>query len=89
MKNNSGINLSIIIRIRTAYRLICLIPIIVILSNTFAYGGEKQMRPVFSLEGLKLDVIPKKEYNLKNRLLDGVFPVLFDNAIGTNQVGNA
>ncbi|MCG8334350.1 MAG: hypothetical protein MJE63_07515, partial [Proteobacteria bacterium] len=51
--------------------------------------AESTMRPVYSLEGLKLDVIPKKEYNLKNRLLDGVFPVLFDNAIGTNQVGNA
>ncbi len=48
------------------------------------------MRPVYSLEGLKLDVIPKTEYRVKeDEYIHGVFPVLFDNAIGTNKIGNA
>ncbi len=53
-------------------------------------AAETTMRPVYSLEGLKLDVIPKTEYRVKeDEYIHGVFPVLFDNAIGTNKIGNA
>ncbi len=52
-------------------------------------GDEKAMRPIYSFEGLKLDVIPKQEYKVKDDLKYGVFNVPIDNSIGVNSLKNA
>jgi hypothetical protein len=54
-----------------------------------AAAGEQTMLPKYSMKGLNLEVIPRKEYRLKDEIKEGTFPVLSDNAIGTNKIGNA
>lgn len=68
--------------------LLTLIFVIVVFKPNTILGGDHYIRPIYSFKHLKSDTIPVKIFNLSKKIFPNVFPVPFDNAIGSSNYKN-
>lgn len=69
---------------------LCVLVMISLISTTTAYGGGRnKMEYLYDVKVPSTLTLPPKVYNIDTRSSISLFPVPFDNAVGTNDLRNA